>query len=341
VKRDLLAFLSSPCCRAAMKFDTLKQFPALDSSELDEGLLSCAKCGRQYPFAGRVPELVAGPVGQKAAKTRDSFALEWQRYPQETRPEDRPVFLEECQLSPGDFQGKVVLDAGCGMGRYSVVALGLGAEVVAMDLSESLRGLAAKADRLPKLHVLKGDLLNPPLREKAFDIVYSHGVLHHTSDTRAAFDAVAKLVRPGGYLSVWLYGKAGRFSDFADNPIREDRPWVRRHRRLAWLVVGLRHAISDFLRFFTTRLPLELVYAVCWPLAALGAVPFVKYLTFSVHPDFQVRLIENFDWLSPPYQFHHTKEELARWFREAGFDVIKILPHGLVPKPGILGRRRG
>ena len=69
----------------------------------------------------------------------------------------------------------------------------------------------------------------------------------------------------------------------------------------------------------------------------LGAVPGLKYLTFSVDPDFSVRLIENFDWVSPPFQWHHTKEELARWFSEEGFAVLKVLPHGLVPKPGALG----
>jgi hypothetical protein len=105
-------------------------------------------------------------------------------------------------------------------------------------------------------------------------------------------------------------------------------------------VVGARHLISDCLRFFTTRLSLALAYLLCFPLAALGALPLVKYLTFSVHPSFRVRLIENFDWLSPPFQFHHTKEELSAWYEESGFDVIKVLPHGLVPKPGILGRRR-
>jgi hypothetical protein len=72
----------------------------------------------------------------------------------------------------------------------------------------------------------------------------------------------------------------------------------------------------------------------------LGAVPLIKYLTFSVHPLFEVRVQENFDWLSPPYQSHHTKEELARWFESCGFTVDKILPHGFVPKPGIVGRKK-
>ena len=217
----------------------------------------------------------------------------------------------------------------------------LGAEVVALDLSESLRRLAPVAKEYPKLHVVQGDLLRPPFKEGIFEIIYSQGVLHHTSDTHAAFKEVAKLVKPKGSLSVWLYGMAGRFVDFKTNPLRADRGFLSRHLRAAWAVVAIRHFFSDAVRLITTRLPLRATYALCWPLAALGAFPLLKFLTFSVHRDFMVRVIENFDWISPPFQYHHTKEELAAWFKAAGFEPLKVLPHGLVPKPGILGRKRG
>lgn len=339
MKSPLLAILSSPCCAASMKFAALEKFPVSESVDVAEGRLACESCGREYPIAGGVPRLACEQKDVLAAKTRDRFAWEWLRYPG-SLPEDAAVFLEETQLPAEFFRGKRVLDAGCGMGRYSVVALSLGAEVVALDLSESLIRLAALAAQWPRLHVVQGDLLAVPFKVGSFDLVYSQGVLHHTADTRAAFEQVAALVKPGGHLSVWLYGKAGRFADFATNPIRQDRSWVARHRRLAWWIVLLRHGVSDFLRFFTTRLPILLCYALCWPLALLGAVPLIKYLTFSVHRDFRVRLIENFDWLSPPYQHHHTKEELCSWFTACGFTVLKVLPHGLVPKPGVLGRKR-
>jgi len=339
VKSSLLPLLRSPCCAAALKFKSLTELPRTEEIDVQGGELSCSTCKRAYPIIGGVPRLLIGAQSAKVVKTRDSFSWEWSRYPG-ALPEDESVFLEETQLSREDFAGKLVLDAGCGMGRYSMVALALGAEVVALDLSESLRRLAAQAPDHAKLHVVQGDLLNPPLKKEAFDVVYSQGVLHHTSDTRKAFDAVAPLVKRGGHLSVWLYGKAGRFEDFSTNPLRPGRAWIAKRRRLAWTIVGTRHLISDLIRFFTTRLPAPIVYAFCFPLAALGAAPGLKYLTFSVHRDFMVRVIENFDWISPPYQYHHTKEELAGWFKAAGFDVLKVLPHGLIPKPGVLGRKR-
>ncbi len=333
MKSSLLERLASPCCAGPLRLDIKMQ----RGSEIEEGALVCAVCSRAYPITAGIPRLRENR--EILSRTQESFSWEWTRYPG-SRPEDRAVFLEESQLSARDFQGKLVLDAGCGMGRYSLVVRAWGAEVVALDLSESLDRLMQAARSDPHLHVVQGDLLRPPFKKDSFDMVYSHGVLHHTPDTRQAFRALAPLVKPGGLLSVWLYGKAGRFKDFATNPLRPGRGGIGRHRRLAWLIVAIRQLISDSLRFFTTRLPLAVTYALCYPLAALGAVPGLKYLTFSVETDFKVRLIEDFDWLSPPFQFHHTKEELSAWFVEAGYDILKVLPHGLVPKPGILGRRK-
>ncbi len=319
---------------------TLGQLPQTEFTDIQSGTLSCEKCQREYPIMGGVPRLALKAEDHRVIQTRESFAWEWSRYPG-SLPEDREIFLEETQIPAADFNGKLVLDAGCGMGRYAAVALALGAEVVALDLSESLERLAALAPQYPKLHVVQGDLLRPPFAKSSFDIVYSQGVLHHTADTHAAFREVQALVKPGGYLSAWVYGKAGHYADFATNPLRENRGWVARHRRLAWAIVAARHFSSDILRLITTRLPLAATYAFCWLLAVLGALPLTKFLTFSIHRDFKVRVIENFDWLSPAFQYHHTKEELVSWFEEAEFSILSVLPHGLVPKPGILGRKHG
>ncbi|MBI5625299.1 MAG: methyltransferase domain-containing protein [Elusimicrobia bacterium] len=335
MKRRLLDVLASPCCRNVMEDDC-----EWEGDRAVRGHLLCKLCRQRYPIIDGIPRLFP-PVelAPGVRQTKESFAWEWLRHPGPRPDEDRAIFLEETQIPAHDWKGKLVLDAGCGMGRYSLAALSLGAEVVAFDLSEAALRLGPASEADPRLHVVMGDLNHPPFRRGVFDTVFSLGVLHHTADTQTAFKRVAELVRDRGLLTIWVYGKAGRLADFKTNPLREDRRWVDRHRTLAWLVVALRHGLSDFLRFFTLFLPVKALYALCYPLAALGAVPFVKYLTFSVHPDFRVRLIEDFDWLSPVYQYHHTKEELGLWFQDAGYTVLKVLPHGLVPKPGMLARK--
>lgn len=338
MRLSLLPRLACPVCGGDLKFAALDHYPR-EHEDVETATLACKSCERTYPVRGGVPRLrPPDDVPADAAKTRESFGWEWLRYPG-SRPGDEAVFLEETMIPREEFQGKLVLDAGCGMGRYSAVARSLGAEVIAVDMSDSLIRVAEAARNDPGLHPVEGDLLRPPLKKGLFDLAYSQGVLHHTADTHAAFRAVAALVKPAGLLSVWLYGKAGRYAEFETNPIRPDREWIVQHRRLAWWIVLIRHVVSDLVRVFTTRLPVPVTYALCYPLTVLGLVPGLKYLTFSVDPDFQARLIENFDWISPPYQWHHTKEELARWYAEEGFTVLRLLPHGLVPKPGAVGKK--
>jgi SAM-dependent methyltransferase len=338
MRLSLLPLLACPVCGGELNFTALDAYPR-HNEDIAAGTLTCAACSRDYPVRDSIPRLrPPEDVPADAMKTRESFGWEWLRYPG-SRDLDEGVFLEETMIAREEFSGKLVLDAGCGMGRYSAVARSLGAEVVSVDMSDSLIRVAEAARNDPKLHPVEGDLLRPPLKKGIFDLAYSQGVLHHTSDTHAAFRAVAALVKKHGKLSVWLYGKAGRYSDFATNPIRSERGWIVRHRRAAWWIVLVRHFFSDFVRLFTTRLPVPVTYALCYPLTVLGAIPGLKYLTFSIDPHFQARLIENFDWISPPYQWHHTKEELSGWYREEGYEVVKLLPHGLVPKPGALGNK--
>lgn len=340
MKPELLAWLACPACGGELAFAMLPTLPR-EGGDVEEGTLVCRACRVEYPVVESVPRLLPPRrLEPRVRRTRRSFGWEWLRYPVEPQPEDREILLEETQVPAEDWAGRLVLDAGCGMGRYAKAARGLGARVVAFDLSESLLRLVPLARKDRDLHVVQGDLLAPPFKPEAFDAAYSQGVLHHTADTRGAFDRVARLVKRDGLLAVWVYGSPGSWRSFSTNPLKPGRRWLKAVLPLVWLVVWARRILSDALRVVTTRLPVPLLYLLCYPLAALGAVPLVKYLTFSVHPRFRVRLIENFDWLAPPFQTKHTKEEVAGWFQAAGFDVLRNLPHGVVPKVGILGRRR-
>ena len=65
-------------------------------------------------------------------------------------------------------------------------------------------------------------------------------------------------------------------------------------------------------------------------LGVLGGVPVLKQTlnkvaNFSNHPDWTLRVCDNFDWYAPRYQSHHTVDELQGWFRAEGFDDLRVL----------------
>jgi hypothetical protein len=44
------------------------------------------------------------------------------------------------------------------------------------------------------------------------------------------------------------------------------------------------------------------------------------------HHDPEIAVFLNFDWYSPQYRSYHTEDELRRWYGEAGFGDVRILP---------------
>lgn len=371
MKKELLNLLACPECRSALQLDIFEEAKAATWNEITDGILRCSSCGNAYPVIEGIPRFIPNVLSlfpeflkkhsqisqlAKSAKnlfpsgstdeflkvhgsTQERFGYEWMNYPG-SMPEDKKIFLDETQIPSEDWRGKRVMDAGCGMGRYSRVAHELGATVVAMDLSQAVIRLSDVAKSSERMHLIQGNLMAPPLKEEIFDVVYSIGVIHHTPSAKSTFEKLSRLVKKGGNLTLWVYGTAGKYENFKTNPLRDDRKGLDKIRFVVWLTVLVRECISDTLRLVTVHLPHLFVYGLSYPLALIGKIPFIKYLTFSVHSLWRVRLQENFDWLSPPYQSHHTKEELIGWFEQNQFEVLKVLPHGFVPKPGVLGKKK-
>jgi SAM-dependent methyltransferase len=85
--------------------------------------------------------------------------------------------------------------------------------VVGADLTRaSLQLAAAAAQRfgVDQVRFVETDLRTPGLRQGAFDVVYSSGVLHHTPDPRASFASLARLAKRGGIVVLGLYNTWAR-----------------------------------------------------------------------------------------------------------------------------------
>ncbi len=148
--------------------------------------------------------------------TKDSFNFQWRDMPDgnwfETRPElkarEPGLVLQYTGLEREWFRGKVVLDAGCGSGRFSWALAYLGAHVTAVDQSEAGCHYTKQAcvEFRDAVQVHQADLLKPLPFDRHFDLVWSFGVLHHTGNTYGAFRNLARHVKPGGYLLMMIYG---------------------------------------------------------------------------------------------------------------------------------------
>jgi SAM-dependent methyltransferase len=232
-------------------------------------------------------------------------------------PEYESQFLDWIHpLRPDYFEDKLVLDAGCGIGRRAYYAARYGAsEVIGIDLSEAVETAYGNIGHLPNAHVVQGDIYHPPFaRDESggpFDFVYSIGVLHHLPDPRAGFESLLRFVRPGGELFGWVYG-------------HENNGVVHRF-------------INPVRKTITSRLPAPVVSALSWPVAAVlqgvvrlvyrplrgtGAfsrLPSAKYLHSLSAFGFRQNYSIVFDHLVAPTAFYIKQGGPERWFTETAW----------------------
>jgi len=234
----------------------------------------------------------AGP-DDRVAQTRASFEYQWPHMPDARHSLADEAFRDHvpallCRLTglaAAWFPGKRVLDAGCGPGRHTFGFCTLGARVTALDLSATgLRHTRRACARFSNFTGgLAADLCRPLPVAPAFDLVWSHGVLHHTGQTRRGFEHLADRVAPGGYLFVMLYGQP-----------RPDR--LEDYRWFVWLETW-RKRCRD----------------LSFPEKAGRLRPRVD----------DGDLLAYFDSVSPWINDRYEFTDVERWFRERGFVEVE------------------
>jgi len=146
----------------------------------------------------------AHPCGTKFTDaelgTREFFErIEAHRYEKEWHIPEAAKFA--------NTRGLRVLEIGCGIGTDGAQFARAGAEYTGIDLTPAAVELARKRFDLSGLkgefRVADAERLDFP--DDTFDLVYSHGVLHHTPDTEGAIREVHRVLKPGGRAIVMLY----------------------------------------------------------------------------------------------------------------------------------------
>jgi ubiquinone/menaquinone biosynthesis C-methylase UbiE len=109
------------------------------------------------------------------------------------------------------WEGKRVLEVGCGIGTDSINFARAGAELTAVELSsESLRIAAQRADVMgvtDRIQFIQANAeeLTDALPDEPYDLVYSFGVIHHTPHPERALAEMRNLTAPGGTLKLMVY----------------------------------------------------------------------------------------------------------------------------------------
>ncbi|MEO8152720.1 MAG: class I SAM-dependent methyltransferase [Rhizobacter sp.] len=109
-----------------------------------------------------------------------------------------------------EFESKQVLEIGLGQGADAEQMIRRGAIWSGLDLTpESVARVETRLAlrQLPHQSVKQGSVLQIPHASHTFDIVVSHGVLHHVPDILVAQREICRVLKPDGELVVMLYAK--------------------------------------------------------------------------------------------------------------------------------------
>ncbi len=108
-------------------------------------------------------------------------------------------FLDFTGFDKDYLQGKEVLDAGCGSGRYTYAMQELGANVDSIDISEE----AVAACCFVNPYARQLSIFD--LYTSGYDFILCWGVLHHTNDPKGGFNILTDALKVGGRLHLMLY----------------------------------------------------------------------------------------------------------------------------------------
>lgn len=198
-------------------------------------------------------------------------------------------------ISPEAFRGKKVLDGGCGMGRNSYYALSHGASyVVAFDYDQRTVAVAKRTlSEFENARVEYGSIYDIDYRDE-FDIVLCIGVIEHLEYPNRAVTNLARALKHGGTLIIWVVGNDRKTLVSAVNA----------------------------LRVFTSRMPTRLL----WYLAYSISIPF-HYMLKLVQPadPYLSHLAHSSQRHIHGITFDHLLPIITRYYdRESAFKLIDV-----------------
>jgi 2-polyprenyl-3-methyl-5-hydroxy-6-metoxy-1,4-benzoquinol methylase len=324
MKPHLLDLLVCPACQCRLTLE----IAAEQDGEIEAGTLHCGNCGTGFPIRGGTPRFVSGD------EYANSFCHQWRKYRQlqldsyngTTFSHQR--FYSITEWSPSDLKGRLVLDAGCGAGRFSEVALDAGADVVAVELTAAVDVCRANLGKSERLHCVQASLYHLPFRRSTFDAAFCIGVIQHTPSPRRAVEAVVDKVKPSGKIALWVYELSWK-SFIGTTGFK----YLLRPITKAMVV-------SDLERFSAA------LESLCWPInraarhrrrIGKAVMRLLPVCSASLHgvplsaDDFRewVRL-DTFDMYSPAYDKPQRFSSVKEWLESCQCAVDRRHPHGAI-----------
>jgi SAM-dependent methyltransferase len=327
INSKFFSILRCPLSGQKLKYGTIEM---LDNPNMSVNYILESEDGKYaYDVINSIPRFVL------KSNYADNFGMQWNMFAKTQLDSFSGIPISEDRFwlatgwSPSMLKDKLILDVGCGSGRFAEVALKAGAYVVALDYSSAVDACYQNLSHYPKLLVVQGDIYHLPFKDDAFDFIYSLGVLQHTPDVKKAFFALPPKIKLGGHLCVDYYWK--RFQTMMN---------------LKYLVRPITTRIDQrkLLNFLQSYIP------IVFPVSSFfGRIPilgkilqrFILIVDYTnIYPlnNKQLKewaLLDTFDMLAPKYDNPQKITDVKKWMNESCFEDVQAFHSGHLVVQGI------
>ena len=305
-------------CPLSSKKLTLVGMVTGEDGNILSGELLERDSGVRYPIINGVPRFVGGE------NYANNFGFQWNEFAKTQLDSYSGLdisanrFWAATKWAPNDIDGKLVLDAGCGAGRFAEIALLAGAKVIAVDYSSAIDACYKNLRRYSNFHAIQGDIYSLPFAHGKFDYVYSLGVLQHTPDVKRAFFSLPPMLKRGGHLCVDFYWRRLRtmlHSKYIFRPITKRISKIK-------LYNVLKLTVPSMLRVSRGLSKIPLLGVILKRL-----VPVANYAGIFPLNDEQLNewaLLDTFDMLAPEYDNPQSVRVLRHWAAELNLENYSI-----------------
>ena len=268
-------------------------------------------------------------------QTVDSFGDEWEKFSSFSKDEIEKIGNEYFDIIDHTILNKdsVVLDLGCGSGRWSKYLASKVKYIEAVDPSKAVISASMLLNEDENVRVTQASVDNIPFNNNSFDFAMSLGVLHHIPDTRKALLNLVEKTKVGGYVLLYLYynlDNRGVFYNFL-------------------------FKLSVYPRLFISKMPKNIKKILCDIIAVVVYLPLIIFakivknvlstksfyqklpLSYYIGKSFNVVRNDALDRFGTPLEQRFSKIEIENMMQSCGLSELKFSENA--PYWHVVGKR--
>ena len=316
MKKEHLKHLVCPICNQDLIIFEINKY---EGSNIENGLLKCSKCFKQYSIIHSIPRFVS------MENYASGFGLQWTKHARTQYDSYTGLNISETRFFNETkwariLKGQIILEVGGGSGRFTEQAMSTGAFVVSVDYSYAVDANYNSNGTKDNVLIVQADIYNMPFRNQYFDKIFCIGVLQHTPNVELSFLTLHKYLKSGGNLVIDIYRKSGSITDILNtkywirpftkrmNPEKLYK-WCQKYIEIMWILTRLLNKIPYWGRLLNKML-------------LIADYRGLYLLSEDLLKEWAV--LDTFDMLSPKYDSPQNIETVKRWFKKAKMINVDI-----------------